>query len=64
MRRQMLDKVVTDGPRGRYNSFLPNLAPSGFSGFQRADDLRLRADGPSLVPDGVLLSFGQSVVEM
>jgi hypothetical protein len=28
------------------------------------DGPRLRSDGPSLVPDGVLLSFGQSVVEM
>jgi hypothetical protein len=60
----MLDKVVTDGPRGRYNSFLPNLAPSGFSGLQRPDGPCLRSDGPSLIPDGVLLSFGQSAVEM
>jgi hypothetical protein len=53
-----------DGPRGRYNSFLPNLAPSGFSGFERPDSPRLRPDGPSLVLDGVLLSFGQSILEM
>jgi hypothetical protein len=41
MHRQILDKAITDGrsytpngPRGRYKSILPNLAPSGFFGFQ------------------------------
>jgi hypothetical protein len=61
---QAVQPCTADGPRGCYNSFLLNLAPLGFSGFQWADDPRLRPDGPSLVPDGVLLSFEQSVVEM
>ena len=53
-----------DGPRGCHNSFSPNLAPSGFFGFQPVDGLCLRTNNTSLVPDDVLLSFGQSVVEM
>jgi hypothetical protein len=32
--------------------------------FQCADGPRLRVDGLSLVPDGALFSFGQSVVQM
>jgi hypothetical protein len=39
---------------------LPNPSPLGFSGFEWADGLRLLPDGPSLVPDGALFSFGQS----
>jgi hypothetical protein len=46
--------VPLDGPCRRYKSILPNTAPSGFSGFQRADDPHIgvrrsaRAAGQSL----------------
>jgi hypothetical protein len=61
---QTVQPCTLGGPRGHYNSSLLNLAPSSFSSFQRANNPRLRPDGPSLVPGGVLLSFGQTVVEM
>jgi hypothetical protein len=71
MCRQMSDKAVTDGPvvhTGRsartIKLILPNLARSGFSGFQHAAGPCLRSDGPRLVSNGTLLSFGQSVVEV
>jgi hypothetical protein len=41
-----------------------NPSPSSFFGFQWANGPRLRPDGPSLVSDGALLSFGQSIVEV
>jgi hypothetical protein len=61
---QMVRSCTPDGPRGRYNSYLPNLTPLGFSDFQRVDGPRLRPDNLSLVPNGVLLPFIQFVVEM
>jgi hypothetical protein len=44
------------------NEFYRAQAPSGFSGFQWANGARLGTGRSTLVPDGVLLSFVQSVV--
>jgi hypothetical protein len=56
--------VSPDGPRGRLKFIFLNPAPSGFSGFQWADSLRVRLDGPRLVPDDIHLSFERSIVDM
>jgi hypothetical protein len=56
--------VSPDGPRGRLKFIFLNPAPSGFSRFQWANSLRVRLDGPRLVPDDIHLSFERSIVDM
>jgi hypothetical protein len=68
----MSDKAVTDGPavhpgrsaRTLKMHFTEPVTFEFFLVFQRADIPRLRPDGPSLVSNGALFCFGQSVVLM
>jgi hypothetical protein len=65
----MSDKVVTDGPtvHSRWSTRTLKMdftepVTFGFSSFQQADGSHVRPDGPSLVLDGVLFFFRQSIV--
>jgi hypothetical protein len=73
----MSDKAATDGSAVHHgwsgrapwtvredakNAFYRTRHLQVFLVFQQEDGLRLRTDGPNLVPDGALFSFGQSVV--
>jgi hypothetical protein len=66
----MSDKAVADGPDVHPKRSVKTLKmhftkPVTFGFFflvSQRDGLRLRQDGPSLVPDDALFSFGRSVV--
>jgi hypothetical protein len=66
----MSDKEVTDGSavhpgrsvRTLKMHFIEPVTFKFFLGFQQVDGPRLRPDGPSLVPDDALFSFGQFIV--